>query len=263
MRIVEIKGTLNWIMKASLADLEARSASSSSRLRLLPSSAIILNELIDCFQPKKLALSSYGIREGLLYSAMNKKLREQDPLLEACRHMELSAARMPGFGLILFNFIMPLFETVGENLVRLIKAACFLHDVSWRAHPDYRAEVCFDNATRANLGGIDHRGRAFLAIALLYRYKSPKQSETFFKILSILDEKDKRKAKILGKAMRFGAMLSGSTAESMGKLKLDYNKKLLKLKISRKNKDLFGEVVQQRFSSVAELMGYKPVIIWI
>ena len=263
MRIVEIKGTLNWIMKASLADLEARSASSSSRLRLLPSSAIILNELIDCFQPKKLALSSYGIREGLLYSAMSKKLREQDPLLEACRHMELSAARMPGFGLILFNFIMPLFEAAGENLVRLIKAACFLHDVSWRAHPDYRAEVCFDNATRANLGGINHRGRAFLAIALLYRYKSPKQSETFFKILSILDEKDKRKAKILGKAMRFGAMLSGSTAESMGKLKLDYNKKLLKLKISRKNKDLFGEVVQQRFSSVAELMGYKPVIIWI
>lgn len=262
MRIVEIKATLNWIMEASLEDLEARSASSSSRLRLLPSSAIILNELIDCFKPKKLALSSYGIREGLLYSAMNKKLREQDPLLEACRHMELSAARMPGFGLILFNFIMPLFETVGETLVRLIKAACFLHDVSWRAHPDYRAEVCFDNATRANLGGIDHRGRAFLAIALLYRYKSPKKSETFFKILSILDEEDKRKAEILGKAMRFGAMLSGSTAESMGKLKLDYNKKLLKLKISRKNKDLFGEVVQQRFSSVAKLMGYKPVIIW-
>ena len=112
------------------------------------------------------------------------------------------------------------------------------------------------------MGGINHRGRAFLAIALLYRYKSPKQSETFFKILSILDEKDKRKAKILGKAMRFGAMLSGSTAESMGKLKLDYSKKLLKLKISRKNKDLFGEVVQERFASVALRMGYKPVIVW-
>ena len=85
----------------------------------------------------------------------------------------------------LFNFIMPLFETSDKNFVRLIKAACFLHDVSWRAHPAYRAEVCFDNVTRANLGGIDHQGRAFLAIALLYRYKSPKKSETFSKVFSI------------------------------------------------------------------------------
>ena len=262
MRIAEIKGTLTWIMRASLKDLEAKSPSSSSRLRLLPSSAIILNELIDCFQPKKLAVSSYGIREGLLHSAMNKKLREKDPLLEACRHMEASAARIPGFGLTLFNFIMPLFETSEKNFVRLIKAACFLHDVSWRAHPDYRAEVCFDNATRANLGGIDHQGRAFLAIALLYRYKSPKKNEIFSKIFSILDKKDRRKAEILGKAMRFGAMLSGSTADSMGKLELDNSKKLLKLKISEKNKDLFGKVVQQRFASVALRMSYEPIIIW-
>lgn len=262
MRIAEIKGTLTWIMRASLKDLEAKSPSSSSRLRLLPSSAIILNELIDCFQPKKLAVSSYGIREGLLHSAMNKKLREKDPLLEACRHMEASAARIPGFGLTLFNFIMPLFETSEKNFVRLIKAACFLHDVSWRAHPDYRAEVCFDNATRANLGGIDHQGRAFLAIALLYRYKSLKKNEIFSKIFSILDKKDRRKAEILGKAMRFGAMLSGSTADSMGKLELDNSKKLLKLKISEKNKDLFGKVVQQRFASVALRMSYEPIIIW-
>ena len=262
MRIAEIKGTLTWIMRASLKDLEAKSPSSSSRLRLLPSSAIILNELIDCFQPKKLAVSSYGIRECLLHSAMSKKLREKDPLLEACRHMEASAARIPGFGLTLFNFIMPLFETSEKNFVRLIKAACFLHDVSWRAHPDYRAEVCFDNATRANLGGIDHQGRAFLAIALLYRYKSPKKNEIFSKIFSILDKKDRRKAEILGKAMRFGAMLSGSTADSMGKLELDNSKKLLKLKISEKNKDLFGKVVQQRFASVALRMSYEPIIIW-
>ena len=160
------------------------------------------------------------------------------------------------------NFIMPLFETSEKNFVRLIKAACFLHDVSWRAHPDYRAEVCFDNATRANLGGIDHQGRAFLAIALLYRYKSPKKNEIFSKIFSILDKKDRRKAEILGKAMRFGAMLSGSTADSMGKLELDNSKKLLKLKISEKNKDLFGKVVQQRFASVALRMSYEPIIIW-
>jgi exopolyphosphatase/guanosine-5'-triphosphate,3'-diphosphate pyrophosphatase len=56
-----------------------------------------------------------------------------------------------------------------EDRKRLIKAACLLHDVSWRAHPDYRAEVCFDNATRANLGGLKHAERVFLGLALLHR----------------------------------------------------------------------------------------------
>ena len=58
-------------------------------------------------------------------------------------------------------------------------------------------------------------------------------------------------------------MLSGSTAASMGKLELDNSKRLLKLKISEKNKDLFGEVVQQRFESVALRMSYKPLIVWV
>ena len=84
--------------------------------------------------------------------------------------------------------------------------------------PDCRAEVCFDNATRANLGGLDHSGRIFLALALLYRYKSSKRKEYFKNVLSILTKKEQILAKILGKAMRFGAMLSGSIDNNMGEL---------------------------------------------
>jgi exopolyphosphatase/guanosine-5'-triphosphate,3'-diphosphate pyrophosphatase len=62
---------------------------------------------------------------------------------------------------------------------RLIRAACLLHDVSWRAHPDYRAEVCFDNATRANLGGLTHGERVYLGLALLHRYKSNRDNTNF------------------------------------------------------------------------------------
>ncbi len=83
---------------------------------------------------------------------------------------EAKDARLPGFGKRLYDFILPLFRNVPDARKRIIQAACLLHDVSWRAHPDYRAEVCFDNATRANLGGLKHSERIYLGLALLHRY---------------------------------------------------------------------------------------------
>ncbi len=44
--------------------------------------------------------------------------------------------------------------------------------MNWRAHPDYRAELCFESVTRANVAGIDHPERVFLGLALLNRYKA-------------------------------------------------------------------------------------------
>ena len=61
--------------------------------------------------------------------------------------------------------------------------------------------------------------------------------------------------------MRFGAMLSGSMDGSMGELKILKNKKVLQIMISKNNKDLFGEVVQLRFSSLAESLGCEPSLV--
>ena len=90
-----------------------------------------------------------------------------------------------------------------------MKAACLLHDVSWRAHPDYRHEVCFDNATRANLGGLTHRERVFLGLALLHRYKNSREgSQHAGAVRAAARPKRSRAAETLGKAMRFGAMFA-------------------------------------------------------
>ena len=42
-----------------------------------------------------------------------------------------------------YAFILPLFPDAPPERMRLIRAACLLHDTTWRAHPDYRAEVVF------------------------------------------------------------------------------------------------------------------------
>ena len=53
---------------------------------------------------------------------------------------------------------------------RLRHAACLLSDISWRAHPDYRGEQSLILIAHAALGGIDHPGRVFLALAIYFRH---------------------------------------------------------------------------------------------
>ena len=135
--------------------------------------------------------------------------------------------------------------------MRLIKAACLLHDVSWRAHPDYRAEVCFDNATRANYGGLDHQGRVFLGVALLHRYKNSRDGTHFEELYDMISPKDLKAAEVLGKAMRFGAMFSVQRPELMGELDWRPKKRLLRLTLHPETRDLFGEVARARLKSLA------------
>ncbi len=216
-------------------------------MALVPFAAEVLSRLVKTFKPKDIAISSYGIREGMLYEQMPQRLRDRDPLIEACRFAEAKDARSPGFGKALFDFILPLYKSASPQRKRLVKAACLLHDVSWRARPDYRAEVCFDNATRANLGGLKHAERIYLGLALLHRYSNKRENTRFEDLYEMVDEKTRLEAEILGKAMRFGAMLWMNPEEERGHMRWFPKKKLLELWLTDDMMPLFGEVAEARF----------------
>ncbi len=232
--------------------LRAECGISSARMALVPLATEVLVRLVKTFKPKDIAVSSYGIREGMLYEQMPQPLRDRDPLIEACYFAESKDARMPGFGKLLFEFIQPLFKSAPFARKRLIKAACLLHDVSWRAHPDYRAEVCFDNATRANLGGLKHSERIFLGLALLHRYTNKREGTHFEDLYDLVDDKTQHQAEILGKAMRFGAMLWMDKDANLGEFRWFPKKKQLELHLSPYAMPLFGEVAEARLNSLAD-----------
>jgi exopolyphosphatase/guanosine-5'-triphosphate,3'-diphosphate pyrophosphatase len=243
--------TLDWIETADLAVLRARTGTSPERMELVPLACEVLRELIRILKPSEIDVSAYGIREGLLYEQMPEKLRRRDPLIEAARMSEQTQARMPGFGKKLFTFLEPLFKGASDERMRLIKAACLLHDTTWRAHPDFRAEACFDNATRANLGGLDHPGRVFLGLALLHRYKNSRAGSRLEPMFRLLTEDDIRDAEVLGKAMRFGAMFAMGDPGIAGALDWQPRKRTLELSLTEIGRGLFGEVAQARFTSLA------------
>ncbi|ETX29770.1 Ppx/GppA family phosphatase [Roseivivax isoporae] len=251
MNAEAVRETAKFIEKADLEVLRKACGLSSSRMALVPFAAEVLPQLVDAFRPADIAISSYGIREGLLYEQMPQALRDRDPLIEACSFAEAKDARLPGFGRRLFRFVEPLFPGASPARRRLVKAACLLHDVSWRAHPDYRAETCFDNATRANLGGLKHSERLFLGLALLHRYRNKREGTRFEDLYALLDAEGTQAAEVLGKAMRLGAMLWMSERSQAGAtLDWDPVERRLVLKLTREAEPLFGEVAQARLKSL-------------
>lgn len=255
-----IRDTLAWIADNSLSDLRALTGISDARMSLIPLASEVLRSLLKTLKPKQIAVSSYGIREGLLYEQMPDPLRARDPLVEACRFVESKDARQPGFGRQLYDFVAPLFPHAGWDKLRLVKAACLLHDTAWRAHPDYRHEVCFDNATRANLGGLDHPGRVFLGLALLHRYRNNRAGSRLEPLFGLLSEKQITEAEVLGKAMRFGAMFSSQAPTDLVKLRFMPKKKVLELTIHPSGAQLYGEVAQARLGSLAKSLNAECVV---
>jgi exopolyphosphatase/guanosine-5'-triphosphate,3'-diphosphate pyrophosphatase len=255
-----ISATVKYIEKSDLEELRVRCNISSARMILVPQASVVLSRLVRSFKPADITVSSYGIREGMLYEQMPDLLRQRDPLIEACAFAESKDARVPGFGRELYSFIRPIFKNQPDARRRLIRAACLLHDVSWRAHPDYRAEVCFDNATRANLGGLKHSERIFLGLSLLHRYRNRREGTRFQHLYDVLDEKTQNEAEMVGKAMRFGAMFWPQGDSHAGHLKWAPKKKILELILQPEAEALFGEVAEARFKALGAALGGEAIM---
>lgn len=260
MTPAHVSRTARYIAETDIEELRNACGISSARMILVPLAAMVLKQLVKAFKPTDIAISSYGIREGLLYEQMPQRLRDRDPLIEASRFAENKDARMPGFGKSLYDFVLPLFKSAPETRKRLVKAACLLHDVSWRAHPDYRAEVCFDNATRANLGGLNHHERIFLGLALLHRYSNTREGTRFEELYTLVDEKTQLEAEVLGKAMRFGAMLWMEKGAERATFKWYPKKRILELRMTSDAMPLFGEVAEARLKSLASSLQAELVV---
>jgi len=253
--IPQLAETLKWIRAQDQASMSAMTGTSTQRLSLIPLAARVLAELLRRVEPERVAVSAYGLREGLLYRQMPEPMRLLDPLIEACRHMEEASARFPGFGEALYGWLQQLYAGRPAREQRLILAACLLHDVNWRAHPDYRAELCFESVTRANIAGVDHAERVFLGLALLNRYKAVAPVEEVRRYGGLLPPERAADAAVLGRAMRLGSMLAGPSAAALAQATLTVEEPRVVLTLNGAAREFAGEAVERRLQTLADRLG--------
>ena len=240
------------LSKQSRQSLEG-SGASRRRLEGLPYAAMFMERLLKAAKPSRLVFSAFGLREGILHDLLPLRVRAEDPLLSACADI---AERIGRFGAVqpLLGWIMPLCREEAE-VTRLSAAACLLSDLAWLEHPDYRAEQAFLRALRAPFGGIDHSGRAFLAMTLYLRYGGRADDTITAPAYALLNESMRREAIGLGLMLRLAYTLCGGALTLLERTQLVRESDRLTLRIVKEEADLKVEAVEQRLDALGKFLG--------
>ena len=257
MSAVDALDAARFIARQSKGSLERIEGLSKRRLETLPYAAVVLETLIEKLGLKRIVLSAYGLREGLLLETMAGNLRAQDPLVAGCEALGLRQGASEPLGPALADWIWPVFAGLdpvfGDRDHTLVSAACRLADLGARLHPDHRADLVFEQVLRAPLAGLDHPERAFLAIAQFARYSGSGQPPEAQVLARLLTPERMTRAKALGAAMRLGCDLSGRNANLLRRSSLRLNAGVMTLTADERWRDiLLGEQTAKRAATLAD-----------
>jgi exopolyphosphatase/guanosine-5'-triphosphate,3'-diphosphate pyrophosphatase len=225
---------------------------SSSRLPSLPAAVTLLEALLGELGPRRIVVSAFGLREGLLYRDLDEKTRREDPLLAAALEVGDRLGRFGDHGAYLNRWMGALFPDDGADLQRLRLAACLLGDIAWNAHPDYRAERAVDMAIHGNWVGIDAHGRAVIGRALCSAFGGDGGFGP--ELAALLRDGENERVSAWGRALRLGQRLSGGTEALLRKTSIDLIPGGILLSIPDKYRMLYSEAVDRRLQQLAKSM---------
>lgn len=259
----EALDTARLIARQSKASLEKWPGLSKKRAETLPHAALVLEGLIERLGLKRIVVSAWGVREGLLFEALDPETAAADPLLAGCTALGARQGISPTLPGALYGWIAPLMAALPPVFDKardavLADAACRLADLGARLHPDHRVELAFDQVLRAPVPGQNHAERAWLATAVNARYGGPVATPEPNTVARLLTEEQRQGARALGLAIRLACDLSGRSPQLLVNARAEVERGTLVLSASDGYADvLLGEQTRRRGKALAEAMGLK------
>jgi exopolyphosphatase / guanosine-5'-triphosphate,3'-diphosphate pyrophosphatase len=241
----------------SRRSLERITAVNRKRLELVPLAALILHELMIVGAPDRIIFSAYGLREGYAYGLLPTE-PEIDPLIAACAGVAYSQSPGRSDGELLEHWTAPVFAELPAASRRLHRAACWLSDIAWTEHPDYRAEQAFTRSLRMPIGAISHQERVFIASALHTRYGGAPDDPIKASTRSLLDDRQATDARNLGLALRLAYTLCGGALDLLHEVRLVRDGGTLRLELPAQGSLFQGEAVERRLAALGRALNLSP-----
>jgi exopolyphosphatase / guanosine-5'-triphosphate,3'-diphosphate pyrophosphatase len=246
-----------------LANVEAVS---EARRPLLTYAALVLEYIVRVARPKTITFSTFGVREGLLYSMLPESERAKDGLLCAAQTLNELLSRSARHAQELIDWtdrlvrVVHLRETDEER--RLRHAACLLSDIAWRVHPDHRGEQTLELITNGNFGSITHQGRAFVALSVFFRYAGlSEENHPPSAIQAQVPQAMLERARVLGAAFRVAHLISAARPGVLSATHFRSEGRKLMLVFEHQMVDLVADRVGSRFRQLARLIGRAGSIV--
>lgn len=240
--------------------LERMTVISKRRAVMLPFGAVVLQGVLAATRFKEVVVCAGGLREGLIYDRLAAEERAKDPLLEFVAGANARLSRTPAHASEAFDWTTPLFPEETADQRRLRRAAFYLSDIGWRRHPDYRAPGSYAEVLNMPYGGVDHRGRAFLATAVFHRYSGYTEVPAHYVTTGLLDRQEELLALRIGLAARLAFDLSGTAPGELENYKLKLLPGRLVLDVPADRAMVADEAVQRRLKNLAAALECKGEI---
>jgi exopolyphosphatase / guanosine-5'-triphosphate,3'-diphosphate pyrophosphatase len=256
----EAEGFLDIIGRQSRKSLERITTISRRRLDVVPLAALVLRKLITLAGPQSVVFSALGLREGYAYGLIPAEDRIPDPLIAGYIAVGRRQSRFRLDGDLLQQWTSPLFGDLTQEVQSRHRAACWLSDLAWSEHPDYRAKQAFIRSLTLPFAGSTHPDRVFVATALHARYGGSAEDPMKEPTERLLDERATDEARTLGLALRLAYTLCAGSIELLAELGLSHSGNTLTLDVPSESSLFVGETVQRRLDAVARSLSLSPVI---
>jgi exopolyphosphatase/guanosine-5'-triphosphate,3'-diphosphate pyrophosphatase len=255
---------LRFVEREDARSLKNIEAITEARRPLLAYGAIVLEEIIRAADPRRIKVSALGVREGLLFERLDPEARARDPLLAAAAEFNLLRSRSPQHCEELRPWSDRFFETLGfdetENERRLRHAACLLADIGWRAHPDYRGEQSLNLIAYAGFVGLDHPGRAYLALSVFFRHEGLSLDKASPLLVKLAGPRLLERARLLSALMRVAYPISVAMEGVLPHVPLFARRDEIILQLPTGMAALANERLTNRMRQLAKLAGLNPKI---
>ena len=249
-----------FIGQQSRGSLERIEGISRRRVEGLPHAAAVLEALVNRLDIERVVLSAYGLREGLIFNAMNRQVSRPRSLgSQGCAALGARPAAAESLGSSLEAWLGGAFDKLEPQFAprdgTLIAAACRLADFGAQLHPDHRADLVFEQVLRAPIAGMDHGERVFLACAAFGRHTASASMPDPHIVARLLSPERYQRARALGAAIRLGCELSGRSPELLNRARLEIKPNAVVLQAEAGwEATLLGEQVAKRAATLAMLL---------
>lgn len=233
----------------------------TARLAALPDAAALLLALIRTLKPTNLVFSSWGLREGLLYAALDSALQAQDPLLAGISAFiehhgaDPATATMVAGWTALSSPAQATSRNAAGGGERLRLAATMLALASANVEPNLRVDLAVEWAMRKRWIGISNGERAMLAASLM---ANAGRTELPPEWRNLASDEALREAQGWGLAARLCRRFSGCSARSLSSSALIADGTTLKLVVNQPYGALVNDGVQRDLKALGSLLGLKP-----
>lgn len=257
-------GFLKMLERTDIRTMKEIETVSEARHQLLAYGAVVLEEIIKVGKPKDIVISANGVREGLLFEALDEKTKELDPLMSAASEYNFMRSRSPAHGYEMSAWSDRFVETLGlketEYEQRLRHAACLFADVSWRAHPDYRGEQGVNIVGHAATVGIDHPGRSYLALAVFFRFEGLSAEKVSSRLRDLAGPRLFERARLLAAIMRVAYTISAATGGVLPSTPMVVIGSTIVLQLPKKLERLVGDKLPSRVRQLGKLLSLETRI---